>query len=155
MGVGIMLKKFSVKNFKNFKERITLDFSKVRDYEFNQHLIKNGLVNKMLIYGPNNSGKSNLGAAIMDITTHLTDNYGTDNLMYVYYLNGDFVDEIVEFKYEFLFNDKNIVYSYKKDAQMKLLSEELKENDKLLFKYNYSNNNYENKIPEAQSIVIS
>ena len=40
-----------------------------------------------IIYGPNNSGKSNLGAAVMDITTHLTDNYGTDNLIYAYYLN--------------------------------------------------------------------
>lgn len=155
MGVDFMLKRFSVKNFKNFKEKITLDFSKVRDYEFNQNLIKNGLVNKMLIYGPNNSGKSNLGAAIMDITSHLTDNYGTDNLIYAYYLNGDFVDEEVEFKYEFVFNDKKILYSYKKDAQMKLLFEELKENDTILFKYNYKNNNHENNIPEAQSIDIS
>ena len=100
-----MLKRFSVKNFKNFKEKIVLDFSKIRDYGFNQYLIKNNLVNKMLIYGPNNSGKSNLGAAIMDITTHLTDNHGMDNLLYAYYLNGDFIDEIVEFKYEFVFND--------------------------------------------------
>lgn len=99
-----MLKKFSVKNFKNFKERLTLDFSRGRDYEFNQKLIKNGLINKMLIYGPNNSGKSNLGAAIMDITTHLTDNYGVDNIIYAYYVNGDYVDNIVEFKYEFLLN---------------------------------------------------
>ncbi len=149
-----MLKRFSVKNFKNFKEKLILDFSKTREYEFNQNLIKNGLVNKMLIYGPNNSGKSNLGAAVMDITTHLTDNYGTDNLIYAYYLNGDFVDDVVEFKYEFLFNDNEIVYSYKKNGQMKLLSEELKENGKILFKYNYENNNYENNIPEAQTIVI-
>ena len=154
LGVELMLKRFTVKNFKNFKEKLVLDFSKVRDYEFNQNLIKNGLVNKMLVYGPNNSGKSNLGAAVMDITTHLTDNYGTDNLIYAYYLNGDFVDDIVEFKYEFLFNDREITYSYKKNGQMKLLSEELKESDTLLFKYNYGNNNYENNIPEAQTIVI-
>lgn len=155
MGEKLMIKKFSVKNFKNFKEKLVLDFSKVRDYEFNQSLIKNGLVNKMLLYGPNNSGKSNLGAALMDITTHLTDNYGIDNLIYAYYLNGDFVDEVVEFKYEFLFGDKEITYSYKKNAQMKLLTEELKENGELLFKYNYENNNYENNILEAQTLVIS
>ena len=74
-----MLKKFCVQNFKNFKDKLVLDFSKVRDYEYNQHLIKNNLINKLLIYGPNNSGKSNLGAAIMDITTHLTDNYADSN----------------------------------------------------------------------------
>ena len=39
----IMIKKFSVKNFKNFKEKLTLDFSKIRDYGFNQSLIKNNL----------------------------------------------------------------------------------------------------------------
>lgn len=150
-----MIKKFSVRNFKNFKEKLTLDFSKTRDYAFNQHLIKNGLVNKMLLYGPNNSGKSNLGAAIMDITTHLTDNYGTDNLIYTYYLNGDFVDEVVEFKYEFLFEGKEITYSYKKNSKMKLLIEELREDDKLLFKYNYENGNYENNIKEAQTLIIS
>ena len=108
-----MIKRFSVKNFKNFKEKIVLDFSKVRDYEFNQSLIKNNLVNKMLIYGPNNSGKSNLGAAIMDITTHLTDNNGTDNILYAYYLNGDYINETVEFEYEFLFGTKEIKYLYK------------------------------------------
>ena len=107
-GEIIMIKKFSVKNFKNFKEKITLDFSKARDYSFNQELIKNGLINKMLIYGPNNSGKSNLGAAIMDITTHLTDNFGVDNIMRIYYINGNSVDDSVDFKYEFFLNGKNI-----------------------------------------------
>lgn len=148
-----MLKKFSVKNFKNFKEKITLDFSKVREYQFNQHLIKNGLINKMMIYGKNNCGKSNLGAAIMDITNHLTDN--KHDLIYSYYTNGDSVDEVVEFTYEFILNGKNIVYQYKKNKQAKLLSEELKEDNKLLFKYNYQNNMYENNIPEARNIVIA
>ncbi len=149
-----MLKRFSVKNFKNFKERIVLDFSKIREYGFNQYLIKNNLVNKMLIYGPNNSGKSNLGAAIMDITTHLTDNVGTNNILYAYYLNGDYMDEVVEFKYEFLFHEKEITYLYKKDAQAKLLSEELYENEKLLFQYNYKTNKFDNNIKEAQTIDI-
>jgi len=150
-----MIKRFSVKNFKNFKEKLVLDFSKVRDYEFNNDLIKNGLVNKMLLYGVNNSGKSNLGAAIMDITTHLTDNYGIDNIIFAYYVNGDCIDDDVEFKYEFLLNEKNITYSYKKNSQTRLLSEELFEDDNLLFKYNYKNNKFDNNIEEAKTIDIS
>ncbi len=150
----IMIKKFRVKNFKNFKDTLLLDFSKIRDYGFNQSLIRNGLVNKMLIYGPNNSGKSNLGAAMMDITTHLTDNFGT-NILYLYYLNGDFIDETVEFTYDFLLNNKDVTYSYKKDSQAKLLSEELYEEGKLLFKYNYKTNKYENNLEETQTIDIS
>lgn len=153
MGANLMIKKFSVKNFKNFKERLVLDFSKVRDYAFNQELIKNGLVNKMLLYGPNNSGKSNLGVAIMDITTHLTDNHGVEKLMYAY-LNGDYDENVVEFKYEFLLNGKEITYTYKKNGLMKLLYEELKEGKKILFYYDYETNEYENNILEAQTIVL-
>ncbi len=86
MGETFMIRKFKVKNFKSFEEELVLDFSKVRDYEFNNSLIKNGLVNKMLIYGDNNTGKSNLGAAIMDITRHLTDNW-KNNKIYKHYVN--------------------------------------------------------------------
>lgn len=154
MEVNFMLKKFSVKNFKNFKNKLVLDLSKVRDYGFNSHLIQKNLINKLLIYGPNNSGKSNLGAAIMDITCHLTDNSGMDNLLYTYYINGDYVDDKVEFSYEFFLANKNVVYTYSKNNQRRLLYEELKEDDKLLFKYNYVTNKYENNIKEAQTIDI-
>ncbi len=150
-----MIKRFSVRNFKNFKEELVLDFSKTRDYEFNQSLIKDGLVNKMLIYGKNNSGKSNLGAAIMDITTHLTDNIGFDNKLYEYYMNGDCAKEEVSFKYEFLLDGKEITYAYKKSANAELLLEELYEGENLLFRYNYKANKYENNIEESKTIDIS
>ena len=150
-----MIKKFSVKNFKNFKEKLVLDFSNVRDYGFNQSLIKNKLVNKMLIYGPNNSGKSNLGAALMDITTHLTDNNGEKNILYACYINGEAVDDVIEFKYEFLFDEIEVTYSYKKNPNAELLSEELYENGILLFKYNYNTNKFENNIEEAINLDLS
>lgn len=108
-----MIKKFSVKNFKNFKDILVVDFTKARDYSFNQELIKDGLINKMLIYGKNNSGKSNLGAAMMDIIGHLTDNRW-NNLLYAYYLCGNSIEDYAEFTYEFVFNNKTIQYNYKK-----------------------------------------
>lgn len=148
-----MLRKFSVRNFKNFREELTLDFSLTRDYEFNKSLIKNGLVNKMLIYGRNNSGKSNLGAAIMDITTHLTDNL-SDNILYSYYINGDYIDDIVTFSYEFLFGSQIVVYSYTKDSNRKLVTEELSSNGRLIFKQNYKTEAYVNNIPEAQTLDL-
>lgn len=109
----------------------------------------------MLIYGPNNSGKSNLGTAIMDITIHLTDNFKFDNIIYAYYVNGDFIDNLVEFKYEFLLNNIEIKYLYKKDSQARLLSKELIENGKVIFKYNYETNKFDNNIEKAQTIDIS
>ena len=151
-----MLKKFTVKNFKNFKKSITLDFSTVHDYDFNQDFIKYGLINKMLIYGKNNTGKSNLGAAIMDITTHLTDNQ-TANYLYKYYLNGDSKESgTVDFEYVFLFDGKDIIYRYKKDSNRMLVEdEELYDGDKLLFKYNYTSGIFENNISEAKTLDIS
>ena len=91
----------------------------------------------------------------MDITTHLTDNFGTDNIIYAYYVNGDFVDDVIEYKYEFFLNEKEITYNYKKDPQAKLISEELLENGKMIFKYNYKTNKFDNNIEGAQTIDIS
>ncbi len=149
-----MLKKFSVKNFKNFKEELTLDFSNIREYEFNTQLIKNGLANKLFIYGKNNTGKSNLGAALMDITSHLTDNR-VSIMLYGYYVNGDSTETCATFNYLFVFNGKEISYSYKKDSQRRLIEEELYEESTLLFKYNYQNNRYENNIPNTSTIDLT
>lgn len=146
-----MIKEFSVKNFKNFKDMITLDFAKKRDYEFKQEHIRNGIINKILIYGPNNSGKSNLGAAIMDITRHLSDNKH-ENLLYNYYINGDTIETFVEFKYKFVLNNQEIDYNYKKTSNSQLLYEELIVEGKSIYKYNYKNDQYENFIGEALTI---
>ena len=147
-GDKIMIKKFSVKNFKNFKEVIEVDFSKTRDYEFKQELIKNELINKMLIYGKNNSGKSNLGAAMMDITRHLTENRH-QNILYEYYMCGDSVENTVDFKYEFIFKGRTIIYSYKKNSRAQLMYEELLVDSQLWFVYNYQTGKFENNIEEA------
>src|SRR5690606_29419700 len=132
----IMIKKFKVKNFKNFQDELVVDFSKVRDYGFNKHLIRNDLINKMLIYGPNNSGKSNLGIAIMDITRHLVDNH-SNNYLYEYFINGNSINKYIEFSFEFVFNQTNIIYNYKKNKDSILQSEEIYLNDELIFSYNY------------------
>lgn len=149
-----MIKKFSVKNFKNFKDLIEIDFSNIRDYSFNTELLKNGLINKAMILGKNNSGKSNLGAAIMDITTHLTDNK-TDNSIYNVYLCGESLENYAEFTYEFLFNKDVVKYYYRKNSARKLLYEELYINNSLVFVYNYTTNEFENNIVEGNTVDVS
>ena len=62
-----MLKRFEVENYKKFKDKITVDFAKVGGYQFSMECITNNLIGKMLIYGRNATGKTNLGRAIMDI----------------------------------------------------------------------------------------
>lgn len=133
-----MLKKFEVQNFKNFKNKMVIDFSDVRDYKFNNQCISNNMLGKIIIYGKNSIGKTNLGLAIFDIVVHLTKkNIGSD---YDYYLNSDLKNELVSFKYEFQFDNDIIEYSYKKDSRQKLVFEELILNNELIFNYGYSSN---------------
>ena len=62
-----MLKKFMLKNYKNFKDEITIDFENIAGYQFNTDCLSDGIIGKMLIYGCNATGKTNLGRAILDI----------------------------------------------------------------------------------------
>lgn len=129
-----MLKKFSVKGFKQFKD-LTLDFGRVRDYDFSNQCLTSDrqLVKTMLVYGPNASGKSNLGLAIFDIVQHLFDKV-TQPESYSYYLNADSPDTPAEFSYEFAFkNFEVITYRYRKNDYKTLVAEELLVGDQLVF----------------------
>ena len=63
-----MLRCFKLKNYKNFKEEINIDFENIAGYQFNTDCLEDGLISKMIIYGRNATGKTNLGKALMDIT---------------------------------------------------------------------------------------
>ena len=133
-----MLKLFEVKGFKNFKNTITLDFSKVRDYKFNPECISNGLLGKTIVYGKNSVGKTNLGLAMFDIVSHLTSNQ-IDNDLYDNYMSmhSSIWPWNVKFRYVFSFGNETIDYSYDKNGSRELQYERIKLNGKLLYEYNY------------------
>lgn len=133
-----MLKIFKVKNYKNFKDELILDFSDKKDYKFNQYAVKNNMINTMVIYGKNATGKSNLGLAIFDITLHLVDKQQINDQINNY-LNADSVEGYASFSYTFDFNGEIITYSYKKTAAKSLLYEELFINGNKIFAYNFKN----------------
>ena len=58
-----MLTKFAVTNYRGFKDRIEWDLSHPSNYEFNPHVIKDGVVKNGIVYGPNGSGKTNFSLA--------------------------------------------------------------------------------------------
>jgi len=130
-----MLTKFEVTGFKNFKNTLSINFSDVHDYKFNTDCITNGIVSKMIVYGRNSVGKSNLGLALFDIVSHLTDKNVTPDL-YNYYLNSD-GGESASFKYEFLFDSDIVVYHYSKDRKRNLIQESISLNGILLFEFDY------------------
>ncbi len=122
-----MLKRFEVTNFKQFKS-LAWDFSKVRNYDFSMDCLIDSshgkFVKTALVYGRNSSGKSNLGFALFDIVQHLVDKIKKPDA-YIYYANADHPTEPVRFKYTFLLDGKEVVYSYSKTSSLDLLGESL------------------------------
>jgi len=125
-----MLLKFEVKNFKGFENWFVLDFSNISEFKFNPECIKNSVVNKAMIYGANGSGKSNLGFAIFDIISHLTNkNYGRH--IDQNFLNANSNNDLAEFKYAFQFGNDTVEYLYGKHNKATLVYEHLKINGEL------------------------
>jgi AAA15 family ATPase/GTPase len=128
-----MLTKVEITNFKNFNETFTFDLSDTKNFEFNQESVKKGIVNKALIYGQNGCGKSNLGFAIFDMVSHLTDNFFMKN-KYENYLNADSNENKAFFKFTFLFNNIEVIYEYRKKDYQTLISEKLTiDNEEVIF----------------------
>lgn len=129
-----MLKRFSVKNFKAFEDKVTLDLSSIGNYEFNKECISNGICKTALLYGKNASGKSSLCFALFDIVEVLTDKYVCHDV-YKPYKHILHQDAPTEFEYEFKFDTDEVFYKYSKSDQSSLISEDLLINQKQIFSY--------------------
>lgn len=130
-----MLAKIEISNFKNFKENFVFDLSKANSFAFNKECVKNNIVNKAIVYGHNGSGKSNLGFAIFDLISHLTDKR-TEPSYYKNYFNADLNSNIAKFNFEFIFDDNIVEYRYTKSDNKTLVSEELIINNNEYFHIN-------------------
>jgi AAA15 family ATPase/GTPase len=133
-----MLRKFSVKNYRNFKDEITMDFTSVRDYKYNSNCIDNDLLSKILIIGKNGSGKSNLGYALFDIVCMLTDNQpGKSQIDIASFINGNSKKKCASFNYEFQHENKIIQYEYRKSEPKIIQYEKLVIDGNLVFERDY------------------
>ncbi len=131
-----MLKKFMVKNYKNFEKEVCLDFEKTAGYQFSTDCITGGLISKMLIYGKNATGKTNLGSAVMDIRAMLSDAIpGAETEAF---LNADSEEDAATFSYIFDFDGQEMVYRYAKFSDYRLKWEKLEINATLIFECNFS-----------------
>lgn len=108
-----MLKEFRVRNFMSFREELVFSLSDDKKYDFNNHLIKNKMINKAVIIGDNAIGKSNLGKAVLDLVNHLTDATETkvSDGLYVNLFSNDLE---AHFSYVFQFGKHTVCYKYSK-----------------------------------------
>ena len=111
-----MLKRFSLKNYRNFKDEIMINFEDIAGYQFNTECITNGILSKMLIYGKNATGKRE-ELIIDNVTIFICEfddkNFNFENLnfinaetantqRYVQSLESDEMEEAIEMQLPFL-----------------------------------------------------
>ncbi|MCD8118284.1 MAG: ATP-binding protein [Lachnospiraceae bacterium] len=132
-----MLKKFSVKNYKNFKEEITIDFSAIAGYQFSTDCIADNYISKMLIYGRNATGKTNLGRAITDIA-YTASPYPFRSPYNGILLNADSHEDAARFSYTFDFDGREVLYQYERFGNQTLKSEMLMVDGTVIFMCDFS-----------------
>jgi len=133
-----MLKKFTVENYRSFCAPVTIDFTCTRDYQYNTTCVKDGLLSKMIVFGKNASGKSNLGLALFDIVNVLTDK--SDHMLMQRkrsFQNADCDADTATFTYVLQRDKDTIHFSYQKTSPNTLVYEELRINDQLVFTYDF------------------
>lgn len=123
-----MLKKFTVSNYKNFKDEISLDFSKIGEYSFNMDSLS-----MRLIYGRNATGKTNFGRALLNIKSLLCGMQSSGLIN---------EDGAAKFKYEFKFGNDEVTYKYSRFANTELCDEELYINGEAIFKFDFKNSKF-------------
>ena len=76
--VAIMLIQFSFKNYKSFREEVTLDLSAAKMTEFSERVVSIGsekILPVAAIYGANASGKSNIYNAFEYMSEYVVDSF--------------------------------------------------------------------------------
>ena len=130
-----MLKKLTVSNYKNFKDEISLDFSKIGEYSFNA-----GSLSMRLIYGRNATGKTNFGRALLDIKILLYGMFRNDENCVL--INADSQKDTAKFIYEFQFGSDEVTYKYSRFENRNLCDEELYINGEAIFKCDFKNSKF-------------
>lgn len=145
-----MLVEFRVENFRNFREELIYKLNDIKKYNFNQEAIKSNIAKNCLIYGSNNSGKTNLGLAIFDISFTLSDK---DKEYVLEPYTNLYSSGTTKFYYKFKFDSLILTYKYEKSNDKTITTEEVFVNDRRVVHYDHRKR--ESEIDWLNSIICN
>lgn len=148
-----MLSYFSVENFKNFEGKVEWELNSLNNYEFNTYAVQDGCISKGIVLGENASGKSNFALALFDIIHHITDKHKKEQLYDNYSCLKNKSRE-VKFCYKFIFEGKEVVYSYSKTSVSDLLWEELFVGNEKVIYYDFVENTGYTSLKGAENLNL-
>lgn len=126
-----MLTKMYLTNFMSFPKRTEFDFTASKYSILNTTNIYNGEILKgALFIGPNASGKSNSLKGI----TFLIDMIKGEGASFSRFRCRYFDNPFVKLEYEFIFNNKKLIYKIECNVNTNKLSEDLTINDEIILK---------------------
>ena len=134
-----MLIRFWVEGYRCFRERIKMDLTDKKNYRFGAECVRGDFLDKMVIIGQNNVGKTSFGYAITDIVATaggLIKDIGQSNRNC--FLNKDSGTDRATFHYELTQKGSVIVYEYSKSAPDRMISETLAIDKRTVFRYDLS-----------------
>ena len=134
-----MLIRFWVEGFRRFGERIGLDLTDKKNYRFGEECVRGDFLDKIVILGGNNQGKTAFGFAMSDIASVAGDfqkDIGQKDPEC--FLNKDVGADKATFHYELAKKGSVITYEYSKSAPDELVSEMLCIDRTVVFRYDLS-----------------
>ena len=133
-----------------------MDFGNVGGYQFKADCIKEDIISKMLLYGKNGTGKTNLGKAVLDIARMCAPGY-FDSRELEYFLNVDSEENCAKFDYQFCFGQIRLQYIYSKDEKGICQTEALYVDGAKIYDFDYTNSWFWHgnlELIDAQTIVV-
>ncbi|MCQ2078455.1 MAG: ATP-binding protein [archaeon] len=154
-----MLLRFSVSNYRGFRESIGIDLTDKKNYQFGKECVRGDFLDKVIIVGANGAGKTNLGYAMVDIISTLT-GYSRDigQCDGECFVNGNGDSDHALFHYEFTYQGTYITYEYGKRSPEEIVSEKLIIDRVIIFDYSVddlAHGNYHLERVDAAKIDIN
>lgn len=133
------LAKFTVRGYRNFAAPVSVDFTLIHDYDFNPECVEDGVITKFGVFGPNGSGKTNLGHAMFNIVARLTHkSTGVLRTRTDLFLNLDDETEEAVFSYTFKVGGHLHTLEYGMAGEEKMTWESYAIDQETVYDYNYA-----------------